>query len=59
HHRAGTSARRRCPHRFTVGSRLEGDAAAQHQGETAWQSLVARLVEVVQEVRAWAARGAG
>lgn len=31
----------------------------EHQGESAWQSLVARLVEVVLEVRAWAARGAG
>ncbi|CAM5683012.1 transposase [Streptomyces gancidicus BKS 13-15] len=33
--------------------------AAEHQGETPWQSLLARLVEVVREVRAWAARGAG
>lgn len=38
---------------------LKGDAAAEHQGETPWQSLVARLVEVVQEVRAWAVRVAG
>ncbi|MEU3760063.1 transposase [Streptomyces albogriseolus] len=33
--------------------------AVEHQGETPWQSLLARLVEVVQEARAWAARGAG
>ncbi|MFC9589393.1 IS5 family transposase [Streptomyces sp. NPDC056944] len=33
-------------------------ATAEHQGETPWRSLVARLVEVVQRVRAWAARGA-
>jgi hypothetical protein len=31
----------------------------EHQAETPWQSLVARLVEVVLEVRAWAARGVG
>ena len=37
----------------------KGDEQPEHQGETAWQSLHARLVEVVQEVRAWAARGAG
>ena len=37
----------------------EGAEQAEHQGETAWQSLHARLVEVVLEVRAWAARGAG
>ncbi|MFJ7773208.1 hypothetical protein ACIQ1J_33725 [Streptomyces sp. NPDC097107] len=29
------------------------------QGETPWQSLLARLVEMVQEVRACAAHGAG
>lgn len=54
-------------HQHAAGARTDpppapaskGDAAAEHQGETAWQSLVARLVEVVQEVRAWAARGAG
>lgn len=38
---------------------LKGAEAAEHQGETPWRSLRARLVEVVQEVRAWAARGAG
>lgn len=37
----------------------KGAKTAEHQGETPWQSLLARLVEVVQEVRAWAARGAG
>ncbi len=36
----------------------KGDEAAEHQAETVWQSLVDRLVEVVQEARAWAARGA-
>jgi transposase len=34
----------------------KGDEAAEHQDETPWQSLVGRLVEVVSEVRAWAAR---
>uniref|UniRef100_UPI003BAD1230 transposase n=1 Tax=Streptomyces sp. NBC_01562 TaxID=2975879 RepID=UPI003BAD1230 len=37
----------------------KGAEGTEHQGETPWHSLVARLVEVVQEVRAWAARGAG
>lgn len=54
-------------HQHAAGARTEppptpdskGDAAAEHQDETPWQSLVARLVEVVQEVRAWAARAAG
>ncbi len=54
-------------HQHAAGARTEpppapvpkGDRAAEHQGETAWQSLVARLAEVVQEVRAWAARAAG
>ncbi len=54
-------------HQHAAGARTEpppapasqGDAAAEHQSETPWQSLVARLVEVVQEVRAWAARAAG
>ncbi|MBB4987147.1 hypothetical protein GGE06_008119 [Streptomyces sp. SFB5A] len=31
----------------------------EHQDETPWQSLIARLVEVVLEARAWAGRGAG
>lgn len=54
-------------HQHAAGARSDpppaptskGDAATEHQGETAWQSLFARLAEVVQEVRAWAARGAG
>lgn len=54
-------------HQHAAGARTEppptpaskGDATVEHQGETPWQSLVARLVEVVQEVRAWAARAAG
>ncbi len=54
-------------HQHAAGARTEppptpaskGDAPAEHQGETPWQSLLARLVEVVQEVRAWAARAAG
>ncbi len=36
----------------------KGGDSAEHQAETPWQSLLARLVEVVQEVRAWAARAA-
>ncbi len=31
----------------------------QNQGGTPWQSLVARLMEMVQEVRAWAVHGVG
>jgi transposase len=54
-------------HQHAAGARSDlppaptskGDAATEHQGETAWQSLFARLAEVVQEVRAWAARGVG
>lgn len=53
-------------HQHAAGARTDpppiptskGGEQAEHQGETAWQSLHARLVEVVQEVRAWAARGA-
>lgn len=37
----------------------KGDAPAEHQDDTPWQSLVARLVEVVLEARAWAARAVG
>ncbi|WP_445194835.1 transposase [Streptomyces sp. CB02009] len=37
----------------------EGAAGVEHQDETPWQSLLARLVEVAWEARAWAARGAG
>ncbi|OKJ66548.1 transposase [Streptomyces sp. CB02460] len=54
-------------HQHAAGARTEppptsvskGDAAAEHQHETTWWGLAARLVEVVQEVRAWAARAAG
>ena len=54
-------------HQHAAGARTEppraptskGDEVAEHQGETSWQSLLARLVEVVQELRAWAARGVG
>jgi transposase len=38
---------------------IKGVEPAEHQGETARQRLHARLVEVVREVRAWAARAAG
>ncbi len=37
----------------------KGDASEEHQHERPWQSLVARLVEVVLEARAWGARAAG
>jgi transposase len=37
----------------------KGAEAAEHQAATPWPSLVARLAEVVQEARAWAARAAG
>lgn len=37
----------------------KGADEVEHQDETPWQSLVARLVEVVREARAWAARAAG
>jgi len=37
----------------------KGAGRGNHQDETPWQSLAARLVEVVREARAWAARGAG
>jgi transposase len=33
--------------------------SGEHQDETPWRSLVARLAEVMLEVRAWAARAAG
>ena len=54
-------------HQHAAGARAEpppvpaskGAEEVEHQGETPWQSLVARLVEVVLEVRSWAARGAG
>ncbi|MBC2907006.1 transposase [Streptomyces cupreus] len=37
----------------------KGAEGVEHQGEAPWQSLLARLVKVVQEVRAWAARAVG
>ncbi|KJY47136.1 transposase [Streptomyces sp. NRRL S-444] len=54
-------------HQHAAGARTDpppapaskGDGPEEHQHETPWQSLVARLVEVVLEVRAWAARAAG
>lgn len=36
----------------------KGDELVEHQDETPWQSLVSRLMEVVREARAWAARAA-
>ncbi|WP_055603047.1 IS5 family transposase [Streptomyces aureus] len=54
-------------HQHAAGARTDpppapaskGAGSPEHQDETPWQSLVARLVEVVLEVRAWAARAAG
>ncbi|GHJ31316.1 hypothetical protein TPA0910_57490 [Streptomyces hygroscopicus subsp. sporocinereus] len=53
-------------HQHAAGARTEppppaskGDDGVEHQDETPWQSLVARLAEVVLEVRAWAVRAAG
>ncbi len=54
-------------HQHAAGARTDappapsskGDVPTEHQDETLWQSLVARLVEVVLEVRAWAVRAAG
>lgn len=54
-------------HQHAAGARIDpppppaskGAEEGEHQPETPWQSLLARLVEVVQEVRASAARGAG
>lgn len=37
----------------------KGDVSERHQNERPWQSLIARLVEVVLEARAWGARAAG
>lgn len=37
----------------------KGAEVPEQQGETAWQSLHGRLVEVVREARDWAARVAG
>ncbi len=54
-------------HQHAAGARTDpspepsakGTEEGEHQDETPWQSLVGRLVEVVLEVRAWAARAAG
>lgn len=54
-------------HQHAAGARTEpplapaskGGAAAEHQDEAPWRSLVAHLVEVVLGVRAWAARAEG
>ncbi len=54
-------------HQHAAGARTDPPPAPaskraerpEHQGDTAWQSLHGRLVEVVREVRAWAARAAG
>lgn len=54
-------------HQHAAGARTDpppvpgqkGVVGMEHQDEAPWQSLVACLVEVVLEVRAWAARGAG
>ncbi len=54
-------------HQHAAGARTEpppapgskGGEPPEHQDETPWQSLHARLVEVVRDVRAWAARAAG
>ena len=51
-------------HQHAAGARTAPPPAAKskgakdvkHQAESPWQSLLARLVEVVREVRAWAAR---
>jgi hypothetical protein len=54
-------------HQHAAGARTEpppalddskGDAMVEHQDETPWQGLVGRLVDVVREARAWAARAA-
>ncbi|MGW3118123.1 hypothetical protein ACWDBW_13445 [Streptomyces sp. NPDC001107] len=54
-------------HQHAAGARAEpppapapkGAEVVEHRCETSWRSLLARLMEVVQEVRAWAARAAG
>jgi transposase len=54
-------------HQHAAGARTDPPSAlaskgadeVEHQGETPWQSLLARLVQVVLEVRAWVARAAG
>ncbi|GAA3487873.1 hypothetical protein GCM10018987_19540 [Streptomyces cremeus] len=46
-------------HRPAAGPRVKGGRSPEHQTGTPWQSLVVRLMEVVWEVRALAARAAG
>ena len=54
-------------HQHAAGARTDpplsttskGGEQVERQAEKSWMSLVARLVEVVQKVRAWAARAAG
>ncbi|QMU73097.1 IS5 family transposase [Streptacidiphilus sp. P02-A3a] len=54
-------------HQHAAGARTDrppalaskGAGPGEHQDQTPWQSLVARLVEVVLEARTWAARAAG
>ncbi|MBJ6625007.1 IS5 family transposase [Streptomyces sp. I4(2020)] len=54
-------------HQHAAGARTDplpvpaskGAEAAEHQGEAPWQSLLARLVEVVREARACGRRGLG
>lgn len=54
-------------HQHVAGARTDpppapaskGTDEVAHQDESPWQSLVARLVEVVPEARAWAGRAAG
>ncbi|TWF72860.1 putative transposase of IS4/5 family DUF4096 [Kitasatospora viridis] len=54
-------------HQHAAGARTDpppalgpkGAGSGEHQDETPQQSLVARLAEVVLEMKAWAARGAG
>ncbi|CAK7287884.1 hypothetical protein SGPA1_50866 [Streptomyces misionensis JCM 4497] len=54
-------------HQHAAGARTDpppipvskGDESEEHQYERPWQSLVARLVEVVLEARDWGARAVG
>ncbi|MDQ0745807.1 hypothetical protein QF034_000038 [Streptomyces africanus] len=55
-------------HQHAAGARTDPPPAlaaskrasdAEHQAETPWQSRLARLAEVVQEVRAWVDRAVG
>lgn len=54
-HQHAAGARKQPPPELPTS---KGDEGAEHQPEPLWQSLVDRLVEVVQEARDWAARGA-